>query len=112
MFYNIQDWFYNLYLKYIKRIINDDEKVIKLIINNMLKKYNVDYEFVTKNQIIEEKNWYEYYTFDSEEEYENWKKYSLKILKRRYYYGSDDFVKKQFVWIDLMWGLKQNYEIK
>ena len=82
----------------------------KNIINYMLRKYNVDFDYVVSNPEIGGVPWYQYYTFDSEKEYEKWKKYALKQFNRAYPYSSENFNKRRVVWLDFQYGLKKSYE--
>lgn len=85
-------------------------KAEKNIINYMLRKYNVDFQYVIDNPEIEGTPWYQYYTFDSEKEVEQWKKYSLKQFKRAYPYSTTEYNEKRVKWIDFQYGLKRSYE--
>lgn len=62
-----------------KRTTNN---VIKLIINKELLKFGVDYDYVVKNQKINNEMWYEYYKFANEKEYSQWRKYSIKAITK------------------------------
>lgn len=82
----------------------------KNIINYMVRKYNIDFDYVVSNPEIEGMSWYQYYTFNSEKEYEKWKKYALKQFKRAYPYSTEEFNKKRVAWLDFQYGLKKSYE--
>lgn len=97
-------------VKYINR--QNSESIVRLIINKQLEKYNVDYDYIKANPEIDGKPWYQYYTFDSEQEYNDWKDYCMELLTKqvRPKY-SKELASKEFLWIDLMWGLKCNYSV-
>ena len=85
------------------------EKAERNIINYMLKPYKVDIQYVIDNPKIEGKDWFFYYTFNSVKEYDKWKKYALKQFKKAYPYSTDEFNLRRFSWIDLCYGLRQDY---
>jgi hypothetical protein len=87
-------------------------EVLKLIIDKELEPYGVTKEFVTENVEIEGAPWYEYYTFNSEEEYNNWKKFSIELIAKEIQPRNKKVALKEFVMLDLMWGLKHNYKEK
>lgn len=95
------------------RYINQDE-IIRNIINKQLEKHKVDFDYVRlhNDRLLKEsgKEWYAYYTFDSKEEYNAWKVWSLQELKKLTPKPSWKTCKKLFEEIDLMWGLRQDYE--
>lgn len=99
-------YFYYLYLA--NRI--DRDLAIKLIVSKQLEKYNVDMQYVIDNPKIEGKDWYIYYTFDTEKEFEDWKKFSLKIIKKVYPRADENWINKEFSMLNLMWGLKTLYD--
>lgn len=100
----------NIIFSIVMRFKPDSEKVVTKIINKMLKPYKIDMNYVINNPKINGIDWFQYYTFNSNEEVEKWKKYSIKQLKRAYPYMSDKYIERQFSYIDLMWGLKRNFD--
>lgn len=107
MFNKLKD----LYLIHLARRISDED-CLRLIIDNELKKYKVNMQYVIANPEINGIPWYTYYTFNSEKEFKRWEKFSKKILRKRHTSGiSDDFIRKEFSMLNLMWGLKTNYAI-
>ena len=83
--------------------------IIKEIIEKELESHGVDCEYVLKNQEINNKPWYNHFTFRTEEEYENWKSFSINLLMKKLKYNKT-FAIKQFAMIDLNYGLKRDYE--
>lgn len=64
------------------------------IINKMLEKYNVDYDYVCKNPNVENKAWYDFFTMTTIE-YEELRKWAIvlirKTLKERKIYAEHSF---------------------
>lgn len=52
--------------------------------------------------------WYQYYTFKTEEEFNNWKKFCIETF-RKYLKLSKEQAESEFSWFDLSVGLKQEY---
>lgn len=98
----LDDWLY-----YRNRKSKDE--IIRLIINKQLKPYKVDYDYVIKNPQINGEDWFRYYRFNNEKEFEKWKRYSIKLLKRHVTQGSEEIANREFSMIDLYCGLMHNY---
>jgi len=81
----------------------NDIAVIK-IINKMLEKYNVDYDYVCKNPTIENEPWYQFYTMTASE-YEIWKKWSITLI-RKTLKEKKMIAERSFAMLDLYCGLK------
>lgn len=97
------------YYVYLAKRINLD-LAVKLIIDKELQKYNVDMYYVMEHPIINGENWCNYYTFNSEKEFNRWKKFSLKIIKKAIPYADDYILNREFSTLNLMWGIRVNYE--
>ena len=88
-------------------------ELIDLLIDKELEKYGVTCKQIRElpDGKINGKDWYRYYTFDSEEEFNNWKSFCIDVLTNHI---TPKLPKKliclNFSVIDLMWGLKRNYE--
>jgi len=86
------------------------EEAVRLMISKELEKYGVDCNYVMEHQQIEDIPWYSYYKFDSKEEYAAWRDYCIDLLrngvKPRH---PKQLVERTFAWIDLAYGLKQDY---
>lgn len=81
------------------------QELLTLMINKQLEKYKLTIEDV---EGIE--NWFLKYTFDTHEEYLEWKKYCINLLlKKSKVRFNKTNAEKEFNWIDLMYGLKQAY---
>ena len=98
----LDDWLY-----YRNRKSKDE--IVRLIINKQLKPYKVDYDYVIKNPQINGEDWFRYYRFNNEKEFEKWKRYSIKLLKRHVTQGSEEIANREFSMIDLYYGLMHNY---
>ncbi len=91
-----------------------DERLSKLFINEELKLYNTNFD-----EILEEEkeglynliSWYQYYTFESKKDYDNWI-YFMKIYLRYRVYPkiSSQQIEKEIAAFDLNYGLKQDYQ--
>lgn len=110
----------NFYLINIAKTMSGNDG-IRIIIDKALKKYNIDYNYVQKHPYINDIVWCSHYTFDSEEEFKSWERFSKKIIKKvltkklgifNYYKPSKEQINREFSWINLMYGLKYNYESK
>jgi hypothetical protein len=81
----------------------DNNVIIKTILNKMLEKYNIDYEYILEHQEIEGTPWFNYYTL-TREEYDVWKEWAISYL--RSVRMSLRMSRKMFDEINLMWGLR------
>lgn len=77
------------------------EAFIKKVINKMLEKHNVDFDYVKDNPEIDGNQWYEHFTHTEKDE-EELKKYYIK----NHYYKDSKVSEKEWSWFNLMWGLK------
>lgn len=100
----------DFYLIHIKRRLTSDEAV-RLIIDNQLKKYNVDMTYIINDPEIDGVPWYNYYTFDSKKEYQKWEKFAKRMIKKSRSYSDEKVINREFSYLNLMWGLKTNYDI-
>lgn len=80
------------------------EKFLKLIINKMLEKHNVDFDYVKDNPEIENKPWYQYFT-QTEEEHTLLKQMFIKEAKKTFKWN-EKLAESEWSWFDLMWGVK------
>lgn len=110
------------------------QEVIEACINKELEPYGVTYddvkkggefetcyysEYVTKKWLfglikrttleVKSKPWYRYYTFNSEQEYNNWKKFCINLFRKELKMTKAK-AEREFGWFDLNYGLKQNYK--
>lgn len=103
----IKDW----YLINISRKLTEED-CIRLIIDNELRQYNVNMDYVFKNSKIDGENWWWHFTFDSKEESLAWENFSKKLLRKTYTWADESIINKKFQFINLMWGLRTNYDIE
>lgn len=112
------------------------QEVIKACINKELEKYDLGYNNVTKGAAfeyhykgyVEVKSyiwdlikikkfsskkipWYQYYTFESEQEFNDWKEFCINLFREELKMSKTK-AETEFDWFNLSYGLKQNYEVK
>lgn len=89
----------------------DSAKIVEILINKELEKYSVTVDDIKRDGcIINGKDWYQYYTFDSEEEFLSWKNFCIEFLTTRVSpKRSRECAEEEFMWINLQYGLKYNY---
>jgi len=87
-------------------------EIIKIIVNAELKHLGLCYEDVKSGAWDDPKiEWYEACTFKTKKEYESWKKFTIKFLMTQVTPKfSKKRAEKEFLWIDLYCGLKQDYD--
>lgn len=111
------------------------QEVLESCINKELELYDIGYDDVKKGGSIENvtdimfiekkylwglykryemvkitKPWYQAYTFNSEQEYNNWKEFCINLFRVELKLTKKQ-AEQQFMWFDLNYGLKQDYEI-
>ena len=92
------------------KITIDD--AFKLCISKELEKYGKTYDDVYNlpGGMIDDTPWYQYYTFDTKEEYEEWKNFCLDIFEKKVSPKMNKKnVQREFLFFDLGWGLKCKY---
>jgi len=89
-----------------KKLKAGSEELIKVLIDKMLEKYGVGYDYVNKNQTLYETPWYQYYTWTQKEsdEYEKWWIEFMKANVSPKY--SVKYIKSSWPWFNLKYGLK------
>lgn len=90
--------------------MDKNEKIFKQIINKQLEQYDIDFDYVLKNNEIDGKPWYLYYTFKNKNDFEQWKAFSIKLMIEKLKYNKD-YAERTFEMINLNYGLKRDYEI-
>ena len=89
-----------------KKYSYDHEETLRTLINTMLKKHNVDFDYVKENQTINGTPWFQYFTWTTTEEKE-FKDFFIKHLTTKCSPPmSKHRVEKEFSWFNLMYGLK------
>lgn len=91
---------YSLPYFFLKNMKNE---IFEDLINKELEKYNI-----TVNDIKEDKDWFEKYTFDSFEEYNNWRDYCIETIRKRCKMSKRK-AEKEFIMFSLCYGLKNNF---
>lgn len=89
----------------------DSAKIAEILINKELEKYNVTVDDIEcQGDVIDGKNWFQYYTFDNEEEFLSWKNFCIDFLTTKVSPKiSNCRAKEEFMWFNLQYGLKTNY---
>lgn len=84
-----------------------------MLINKQLEKYGVTVEDIKKlpEHKVEGELWCLHYTFDSKEEFENWKKFCINAIMKSKENKSKEGAVEWFNWFNLSYGLKHNYEL-
>ena len=85
---------------------------VEQIIDLSLKKYGVDFKYVLENPIIDGKEWYIHYTFDSTEEYLNWQDEVKALIYKNFPHLTDRLVDLEFNMIDAAFGLSHSFNKK
>ncbi len=80
-----------------------------MLINKQLEKYGVTMQDIPEDGSVEGEVWYQYYTFDSKEEYESWKNFCVESMMNSKEKLSKAKAAREFAWFNLSFGLKQNY---
>lgn len=86
-------------LDIVRKMINKEFEICNITIDKILDWSEVDDKIP----------WYQYFTFDSEEQYNQWKDYCISTIKKELKLTKEQSIEK-FQWLDLMYGFKQNYE--
>ena len=89
-----------------KRININDPALAKILIDKMLENHDVDYDWVMKNQHIDGMPWCSKLEWTTEQS-ENYKKWFIDFFYTRVSPRmTKKKIKKDYVWFDLMYGLK------
>ena len=87
------------------------DNIIKILIDKMLEKYGIDYDYVVANEMIDGKLWcsnYEWTLSEAEEYKKWWIKFWQENVIPRY---TKKYLEREYMWFNLMWGLKiKDYE--
>lgn len=78
--------------------------LLKRLVNKMLEKHNVNYEYVLENPKIEGKDWFSYFTVTKEEAQE-FKKFAIAEIKKAKRCGKH-YAENYFNWFNFYCGLK------
>lgn len=89
-------------------------EAIKMCINKELELYGTNMDTVEElidSGFFKDVPWYQYYTFNSEQEFNEWKEFCINLFRKEL-----QMTKQQahyhFAWLNLSYGLKQDYEVK
>lgn len=91
-----------------------NQEVIKTCINKELALYDTTMEAVKSltdsGFFNEEIPWYQYYTFNSEQEFNEWKGFCINLFSKELKMSKKE-AEKEFSLFNLSYGLKQNYDV-
>jgi len=118
------------------RWVSEEDKkhyVVWLCVNKQLEPYNLtyfdvsskgNYKYLTKQVRVKKEalwglfsyhgweeaqvNWYQYFTFKTEEDFQEWKAFCISNMKKILGLNKQ-FAEKSFDWLNLQYGLKQEY---
>lgn len=82
------------------------DNIIKPLVDKMLELHNSSYEYVLENELIDGKLWctkYEWTLAEAEEYKKWWIKFWQENVSPKY---SKRFLEKEWMWFNLMWGLR------
>lgn len=77
--------------------------LVEALVNKMLEKYGVDYNFVFNNPRINGIEWFRYYSFTPKED-EAFKEWAIKFIKK-HKRCSMHYAKQLYSWFSLFYGL-------
>lgn len=81
----------------------DADKEVPILINKMLEKHGVDYDYVVKNQHIDGVPWYRHFTWNVSEE-DEYSKWFVERFKKVHKYPVK-LAKRELAYFLLQWGL-------
>ena len=89
-----------------KRLRADSQEVARIMFDKMLEKHSVGYDYIMKNQTINNMAWCSHYSWTPTEqaEYKKWwiDFHYTKVTPKR----TKKWLKDAWVWFDLMYGLR------
>ena len=80
-----------------------DEVFVELI-NKMVEKHNVNYEYLIDNPLIDGQDWFSYFTWTQKEQ-EDYTEWAVNFLHKKKKW-SKDFARKQMTWFMVAFGLR------
>lgn len=96
-----------------KRLSYNSAEFLQLLIQKQLDLYNVKFEDVKalpEGKMPNGEWWFHHYTFETKEQYEEWKQFCISELRNSRERLSKKKAEAVFRWIDLQWGLKHQFE--
>lgn len=91
-----------------------NQELFKLLIEQqfiIIGRPDVKYEDVAgtgKYSNIEGIPWYQYFQYTTDEQFQTWKKFCIKNIKK-YLRLKEASAENEFIWLNLSYGLKQTY---
>ena len=96
-----------------KRISYKSEEFLTRLIQKQLDLHNAKFEDIAalpEGKMPNGSNWYQHYTFATEEQYQDWKQYCITELRNTKERLTKKRAEEVFLWIDLQFGLKHQWE--
>jgi hypothetical protein len=96
-----------------KRLSCRSEELLIKLIQKQLDLHGAKFEDIkaTKDgKLPNGEFWYQHYTFETKEQYEDWKEFCITELRNSRERLSKNRAEEAFRWIDLQWGLKHQFE--
>lgn len=96
-----------------KRISYHTEEFLKKVIQKQLDLHGAKFEEIQQlpeGRMPNGEFWYQHYKFETKEQHAEWKAYCIQELRNSRERLTKERAEKVFMWIDLQWGLKHQWE--
>ena len=96
-----------------KKISYNSEEFLTKIIQKQLDLHGAKFEDIkalVDGKLPNGEFWYQHYKFNTKEQFENWKQFCITELRNSRERLSKKRAQEIFMWIDLQWGLKHQWE--
>ena len=96
-----------------KKISYNSEEFLTKIIQKQLDLHGAKFEDIkalVDGKLPNGEFWYQHYKFNTKEQFENWKQFCITELRNSRERLSKKRAEEIFIWIDLQWGLKHQWE--
>ena len=84
------------------------QEILEMCINKELEPHRVTCQYVRENPLIDGQDWFSHFTFKSKEEFDEWKSFCITLFRKELKYSKIQS-EREFDWVNLMYGLKQEY---
>lgn len=85
------------------------QEILEACINKELEPFRVNYQTIKDQPIIFGEDWFSHYPFTTKERFEEWKDFCIKLFRKELKQNKSQ-AEREFDWLNLMYGLKQEYE--
>ena len=96
-----------------KKLSYKSDELLRKLIQNQLDLHGAKFDDVValpEGKLPNGENWYQHYTFATEEQFNAWKTYCITELRNTKERPSKKRAEEIFMWIDIQWGLKHQWE--